>query len=343
MQFINEEHENNPQRGRVVTTAEQLQKWNLPVNDENLLAMAVYKAALTDEKQGNILSAAKTYRIQLSSNPKTSLRAEFLRRLTDFVRSKQITPTLEDLNAIKTIVTTTTESTLTNATSKPSVEEGMTRSEREEPIFFGNSLYKVGSVLDTFMLWIRQALGAMLVGAEWRQKVIAANGIIEVDDKNVPVGFSRPVRALDLNATQIKYLTDRMNKVERWECHECKVVEGGDVKLRKCSQCQRIWFCSKEGQKKAWKPHKKSCRELNDWKCGDLAMMKGLSDESLNGKFVEIDFRQDPLWKVEAGDPGEARWKVKLLGADIMLGEERQLGVKACKMVMVIPIEERIF
>ncbi|KAJ3321874.1 hypothetical protein HDU76_013998 [Blyttiomyces sp. JEL0837] len=232
--------------------------------------MAFCKEALTDEQMGNIKSAANTYLIQLSKNPTTSLRAEFLRRLTDFILSKKFTVTEQDLDVINTIVTTTTaESRLSNAVSKviflmASRLLGLLYSQFGNPEAF-LTYQKVIEVR-------RQAVGMMLLGAEYRERVYqlaAANGIREGE----VIEFERPIRALDLNATQVKYFTDRIKKVEGRECYQFKAVESDDVKLKKCSQCQRIWLCSKDCQKKALKTHKKSCREvkrLEVWRCGNV-------------------------------------------------------------------------
>ncbi|KAF5368927.1 hypothetical protein D9758_002888 [Tetrapyrgos nigripes] len=45
------------------------------------------------------------------------------------------------------------------------------------------------------------------------------------------------------------------------EAEDCDKVEGRDLdKMKACSQCQLVFYCSKECQKSSWKAHKDECK-----------------------------------------------------------------------------------
>jgi hypothetical protein len=51
-------------------------------------------------------------------------------------------------------------------------------------------------------------------------------------------------------------------------CSSCGVQadeeSGGGVRLRRCTSCQKQWYCSRECQKKDWKRHRTECRPLRE-------------------------------------------------------------------------------
>lgn len=70
----------------------------------------------------------------------------------------------------------------------------------------------------------------------------------------------------------------------------CDYCKRKDIKLSRCSNCNRGFYCSKECQAKQWreKCHKKYCRKAGQFEPGDLVMTTGLEAEALNGCIVEI-------------------------------------------------------
>lgn len=51
-----------------------------------------------------------------------------------------------------------------------------------------------------------------------------------------------------------------------WSKEECLTCKTSGVKLRKCSDCQKVYYCSRECQIKHWKSgHKDECRDLKEF------------------------------------------------------------------------------
>ena len=48
---------------------------------------------------------------------------------------------------------------------------------------------------------------------------------------------------------------------EKYICNGCKIIS---LKLKICTGCNKVLYCSRECQKKDWKEHKKICKK--DWK-----------------------------------------------------------------------------
>ncbi|KAI9353495.1 hypothetical protein BDR26DRAFT_848675 [Obelidium mucronatum] len=75
-----------------------------------------------------------------------------------------------------------------------------------------------------------------------------------------------------------QYITnqDRRLKAECWNCH-CMAQEG--LKMRLCSQCELVSYCSKECQGTAWRlNHKAICRSNRDLKKRDLVRVFGVTE-----------------------------------------------------------------
>ena len=53
-------------------------------------------------------------------------------------------------------------------------------------------------------------------------------------------------------------------KQNKYECIVCKKTdaEADGGKLKSCSRCKRVRYCSRECQVKDWKTHKKFCKEV---------------------------------------------------------------------------------
>jgi len=89
------------------------------------------------------------------------------------------------------------------------------------------------------------------------------------------------------------------------QCDYCKRREGPDVKLLKCSRCNRGFYCSKECQRKQWKEndHKSYCRKEGEFKPHDLVQLARLKNKpELNNHIVRVvgeDLRNEGRYKVQ--------------------------------------------
>ncbi|KAK3249693.1 hypothetical protein CYMTET_40885 [Cymbomonas tetramitiformis] len=116
-------------------------------------------------------------------------------------------------------------------------------------------------------------------------------------------------------------------RVSGSSCDQCGRQRGGkgvasggeEVNLRMCQRCKRVWYCSAECQRAAWKGgHKRNCRPWGQHSAGDRIQLKQgavpLKPE-YNGCIVEV------VGKVAAAadEPSEgpmSEWEVQLLGSD---------------------------
>ncbi|KAJ3284390.1 hypothetical protein HDU76_008307 [Blyttiomyces sp. JEL0837] len=144
------------------------------------------------------------------------------------------------------------------------------------------------------------------------------------------------------NVLTLLDLVRKLDQIKGAVCDGCKKrtnnANGGKAsKLQQCARCRRFWYCSQECQRADWKAgHRKSCREPFDLKGGDIVQLRGLSDKELNGTIVVVVKAVNGDDDEENRD-GETGWMVKTIGAE----GERTLSVKACRTIMMIPVEER--
>ncbi len=47
---------------------------------------------------------------------------------------------------------------------------------------------------------------------------------------------------------------------EKYCCSNCKRPK---LDTKRCTGCKKVWYCSKECQKKDWKLHKNKCKRIN--------------------------------------------------------------------------------
>ncbi|KAJ3328195.1 hypothetical protein HDU76_010423 [Blyttiomyces sp. JEL0837] len=62
------------------------------------------------------------------------------------------------------------------------------------------------------------------------------------------------------------------------------------MKLKRCSKCKKVAYCSTECQKNDWIAHKKVCRAFDEFHQGDIVKIRGAADPGgdLNGSIGEI-------------------------------------------------------
>jgi hypothetical protein len=91
---------------------------------------------------------------------------------------------------------------------------------------------------------------------------------------------------------------------------QCDCCKQKDKKSFKCSICNKVFYCSKDCQKKRWREgeHKKCCREEGQFEVGDLVQCARLKNKpEMNGYLVRIVGRDETS--------SEERYKVQMEGA----------------------------
>jgi len=78
---------------------------------------------------------------------------------------------------------------------------------------------------------------------------------------NAPDGFDMNKAKTDVDA-KLQEFEDRLGD-PLLQCNTCKTCALGRRMLR-CSRCQSAYYCNIEHQKKNWKQHKKTCREITE-------------------------------------------------------------------------------
>jgi hypothetical protein len=119
----------------------------------------------------------------------------------------------------------------------------------------------------------------------------------------------------------------RLLAVGGGECDHCHktLQELGVHHLRRCTACQRAFYCSEDCQKKQWKAgHKQACRQPGQWEAGDYVRLEGLTSRpELNGTVVQVVQLQTEQQRVE----------VKILGG------ERSISVPQSKLQHLRPLK----
>ncbi|ORY46555.1 hypothetical protein BCR33DRAFT_131025 [Rhizoclosmatium globosum] len=93
------------------------------------------------------------------------------------------------------------------------------------------------------------------------------------------------------------------------ECSCCGVVVGaGDPKMKTCSRCGLVGYCSKDCQLSGWKDHKVVCRSTKELKNGDLVRLWGLVEEKAQSNGL--------VFEVVGQDTESKDWKLQTLGTE---------------------------
>lgn len=95
------------------------------------------------------------------------------------------------------------------------------------------------------------------VGDSRRKKIVKELLTFLVKKRLKSVGFARPLFTLKESRKIEAELKIGVFREQNYRCFECNKV---DDKLQLCGGCNRIWFCGKECQKRAWQRHKKACK-----------------------------------------------------------------------------------
>ncbi|KAJ3287945.1 hypothetical protein HDU76_007758, partial [Blyttiomyces sp. JEL0837] len=285
----------------------KLEEWNVPVTKENLDSYREhFVKGRSEEDLGRFRSAADTYLTFLSSNPESFLAMEVLHRLGGLYIEHGLTAIDSDLETFANVLLSKMNSievvkvvkiklcsllgiinSKRGQTNDAAVhfrqairlEEEMSRADRDGSILFLAEQCRVG-----FALVSTNTRGAAILDA--------------------PCGCH-------VNSDLVKdVLESEIFKTKPRKCHHCKVVESPDggtrndednVKLKRCSRCLRVWYCSAK------------CQRIGSTTKSLVANLTTSNAGKLNGRIVQIHAgpRSCSLVNADGSHRGQARWVVK--------------------------------
>ncbi|KAF4623219.1 hypothetical protein D9613_001296 [Agrocybe pediades] len=89
----------------------------------------------------------------------------------------------------------------------------------------------------------------------------------EQEIQNAQIAIRGPLNDTTQTVTRYKdnglyYEPRSVDKMPNTECDNCLKVRGKGTSLKKCIQCGKAFYCSKECQRTAWPSHKEDCRDI---------------------------------------------------------------------------------
>ena len=115
---------------------------------------------------------------------------------------------------------------------------------------------------------------------------------------------------------------------------QCDYCKQKGTKLRKCSSCNKGFYCSKDCQTKQWRErgHKQYCRKEGQFETGDLVQCARLKNKpEINGHIMSVVGRDQTAT--------EERYKLQMVGA---VPGDNILSLKASNLNQLRPYDCRI-
>ena len=138
---------------------------------------------------------------------------------------------------------------------------------------------------------------------------------------------------INFNKGQTLKDQERLILAHQWSlelgCHSCQKSPPAVDRLKKCSRCHLVRYCSSECQTRDWKKgqHRLRCRERGSVVVGDIVKVQGLTlKPEMNNKLMEIrndSNNKDPKSRLTVGE----------------VGDPKVVSIKRENLRLILPIE----